>query len=280
MNASMSNNPTELFRAGRLDEAVDAALSLVKARPTEVELRYQLAEMACVAGQLDRADRQLDTVIQQFPRSAVGASLTRQLVRAELSRRECFQQGRVPDFLAAPGERVELHIRAIASLREGDIGEAVDCLAEATELEQPVALSVDGRPVNAIRDLDDLLAPVLEVHTSTGKYFWVPWSQIVELELHAPARPMDLIWRQATLSVADGPTGEVYLPAVYPNPTGEAQAESLRMGRSTDWLEVSSALVRGQGQKMLLAGEEEVAFMELKSIASADDDSADDDQDA
>ena len=89
----MTSTPMELYQAGQLDEAMEASLALVKASPADVGLRFQLAELSCIAGDLDRADRQLDTVTNQDPKAAVGAALLRQLIRAELSRRECFFEG-------------------------------------------------------------------------------------------------------------------------------------------------------------------------------------------
>ena len=265
----MTTAPMDLYRAGELDEAVTRCLELVKSHPADSSLRFQLAELACVAGDLERADRQLETVSNQDPQASVGAALLRQLVRAELARRDCFTQGRVPELIGEPTPALKSRLRALTLIRAGDVAEAASVIAEADAAAGPRSLTVNGNEVTQLRDLDDLLAPVLEVHTSTGKYFWIDWDQIVAMEVQPPQRPFDLLWRQATLSIESGPDGEVYLPAIYPEPaaTGAPDA-SLRLGRSTDWVELEAGLVRGRGQKMLLVGDQDLPFMELASIAT------------
>lgn len=264
----MTSTPMELYEAGQLDEAVTASLNLVKAKPADVGLRFQLAELSCIAGNLDRADKQLDTVTNQDAQAAIGAALLRQLVRAELARRECFYQGRVPEFLGEPSETLKAHLQALTLFRSGDEAGAAAALApftEAKNLNQPI--NVNGNEVDDIRDLDDLLSPVLEVHTTTGKYFWVDWNQILHLEIHPPKRPFDLLWRQASLSIQSGPDGEVYLPAIYLEPNSEQESDAnLRLGRGTDWVDSGVGIVRGRGQKMLLAGEQDLPIMELSTI--------------
>ncbi|OYP35476.1 type VI secretion system accessory protein TagJ [Rhodopirellula sp. MGV] len=264
----MTSTPMELYEAGQLDEAMEASLQLVKSKPADVGLRFQLAELSCIAGNLERADKQLDTVSNQDAQAAIGAALLRQLVRAETARRECFYEGRVPEFLGDPSDRLKAHLSALTFYRDGQIDAAakeLEPLIEQPVLNQPI--EVNGNVVDDIRDLDDLLAPVLEVYTTTGKYFWVDWNQILTLDVRAPERPFDLLWRQATLSIESGPDGEVYLPAIYLEPEKSATADAgLRLGRGTDWFDTEKGIVRGRGQRMLLVGDQDMPIMELQSI--------------
>lgn len=263
----MSELPMDLYRAGQLDQAVERALAEVKAHPADTGKRFQLAELACIAGDLDRADRQLETVTNQDPQAAVGAALLRQLVRAELARRECFTEGRVPELIGEPSPALQSRLRAIASSRAGQLAEAAEFIRDDDATVGEVSLEVNGEATTVLRDMDDLLAPILEVHTSTGKYFWIDWNQILSLEVHPPKRPFDLLWRQASLSIESGPDGEVYLPAIYLEPANEAEPDaSLRLGRSTDWVDIGEGIVRGRGQKELLVGETDLPFMQLASI--------------
>ncbi|WP_182870511.1 type VI secretion system accessory protein TagJ [Rhodopirellula sp. JC639] len=264
----MATTPMELYEAGRLSEAVDASLAMVKSKPADVGLRFQLAELSCIAGNLDRADKQLDTVSNQDAQAAIGAALLRQLVRAELARRECFYKGRVPEFLGEPSDKLKAHLQALTLYRSGDVpgaAAALQPLVETANLNQPV--QVNDNQVDDIRDLDDLLSPVLEVHTTTGKYFWVDWNQILDLEIHPPKRPFDLLWRQASLSIESGPDGEVYLPVIYLEPEEDGSTDpNLQLGRGTDWADSGQGIVRGRGQKMLLVGDQDMPMLELQSI--------------
>ncbi len=257
--------PTELFEAGKLADAIDAATQLVKSRPTEVEARGFLVQLLCFSGDLERADKQLDTMSHQSPETAVGVALLRQLVRGEQSRDQVFSTGRMPEFLDAPPDYLQLHLKATIALREQDAAAAASYLAEAEAAAPAVSGTCNGEPFTGQRDLDDVTSCFAEVMTSTGKYFWIPYAQIESIEFHAPERPLDLLWRRARMIVRGGPDGEVYLPAIY-HGTSAQQDEALQLGRATDWIGDEQTAVRGVGQRMLLFGDREHALLDLQHV--------------
>jgi type VI secretion system protein ImpE len=257
---------SDLYSEGRLDEAVQAQVQVVKQKPADADARGFLAELLCFAGDLDRADKQLDVISNQSPELALGVSLFRQLVRAEMWRRDFFQQGRAPELLADPTPTLTRRIEASILLREGDASAAQALLQSAEEERRPAHVRVNGQKVDDWRDCDDLIGDVLEVLSSTGKYFWVPYENVVQLELHAPERPRDLLWRRASFVVRDGPEGEVFLPAVYPAPPGVTIAADARLGRSTDWVGGDDAPVRGVGQRTFIVGSEPLTAMQLETV--------------
>jgi type VI secretion system protein ImpE len=69
------------------------------------------------------------------------------------------------------------------------------------------------------------------------------------------------------MSVADGPEGDVYMPAVYA--ADEPLTDALRLGRETDWREAEGGMVRGVGQRVFLAGEEAVDVMTVRTLRFA-----------
>ena len=73
---------------------------------------------------------------------------------------------------------IELHLEASICLREGDQAKAAQLLAEAEESRPHPTGTCDGKPFDDLRDLDDLVAPVFEVLTSTGKYYWIPMERV------------------------------------------------------------------------------------------------------
>jgi type VI secretion system protein ImpE len=153
------------------------------------------------------------------------------------------------------------------ALRSGDLTEAARQteLAEATRPRVPG--HYDNTPFDDFRDADDLMAGSLEVLTVTGKYFWIPTERVISAEFHAPARARDLIWRRISMTVADGPEGDVYMPTTYV--ADDPITDTQRLGRETDWRETESGLVRGVGQRMFLAGDEGVDIMSLASLRFA-----------
>ena len=70
------------------------------------------------------------------------------------------------------------------------------------------------------------------------------------------------------MEVADGPDGEVYVPATYAA-EGEV-GDEFRLGRATDWKQPGEAgPVRGIGGVTWLVGEDTVTVMELESLTFA-----------
>jgi type VI secretion system protein ImpE len=253
------------FQAGELQEAIDAALADVKKHPTDTDRRGLLAELLCFAGDWERADKQVDAIGHQEPGAIVGLSLIRQLIRAEVSRKECYTDGRPPELLAEPTPHLKKTLEAFIALRQGDGPQAVSLLAEAEQLRKHVRGKCGEQAFNDFRDLNDLTAGVFEVLTSTGKYFWIPIERVQSVVFQPPKRPRDLLWRQAEMTVEDGPYGDVYLPAVYFS-AGEAQDDQLRLGRGTDWTGGDGTVMRGLGQRMFLAEDDALPIMQLTSL--------------
>jgi type VI secretion system protein ImpE len=258
-------NPLEHFEAGRLTDAVGSATEHVKAKPGDLSARWVLAEMLCFTGELDRADKHLDLISTQFPKAVTTTALFRQLIRAEMARRQVFQEGRVPEFLAEPSSDLQLRLAALVKIREGAEAEAADLIGRAERHAVVRAGECDGRRFSEFRDLDDLTATMLEVLTSTGKYYWVAIDSVREMEFRKPARARDFLWRQVKLVVEDGPDGEVYVPALYPG-SHAATDDLLRLGRATDWTEGAGGMVRGMGQRMFLAGEEPTGVLDVTHV--------------
>lgn len=102
----------ELYRAGDLTGAVAAANDEVRQKPADITRRGLLSELLCIAGNLDRADAQLEIVTNQQPQAVAGVSLLRQLIRAARSRQEFFAAGRVPDVLSEPSPTVRASLQA------------------------------------------------------------------------------------------------------------------------------------------------------------------------
>jgi len=255
----------ELFNQGDLDGSVEKALEFVRGAPGESGARQILAELLCVRGELERADKQLETIILQQPRSALPASLLRQLIRAETSRREFWTKGRLPEFVGEPDEELQNRLLAAVSAREGKHPEALEILASIEESEKPVSGKMDDKPFESFRDLDDLCAGVWEVLTSTGKYFWIPASRVISMEFEAPARPRDMLWRQCQMTVQDGPDGVVYIPSIYAS-TNASDGPEFLLGKNTDWRAGEDQPVLGFGQRLFAIDDADVPIMNLKRL--------------
>jgi len=254
---------SEHLQAGRLGDALAAAIDAVKAAPADRGKRWLLAELLAVAGDSERADKHFDFLTTGSEKPDLTALLGRQLVRAETFRREVFGQGRVPEFLTQPPDHAKLALEALVCVREGKTDEALAKLAEAEAARPTAAGTFNGNPFTGLRDLDDLTAGVFEVFTSHGNYYWVPFETVELIECRAPTRPKDLIWRSCHMIVKDGPDGEVYLPALYTG-THAATDDVVKLGRRTDYTDTRP--VRGTGQREFLVGDDPRTMMEIETI--------------
>ncbi|MDB5306038.1 MAG: ImpE protein [Gemmataceae bacterium] len=256
---------SEAFQAGRLADAVSAAVEQVRANPADRVKRFFLAELFLFTGELDRADKQLDVLAAPDAPDLMAVTLFRQLLRAETARREVFAHGRVPEFLTQPAEGVKLHLEAAILLRENKPAEAAALLAKAEQSRPVVAGTCDGTAFDDFRDLDDLTAPVLEVLTANGNYYWVPTDTVELIEFQPPARAHDLYWRAAHMVVKDGPDGIVYLPALYHGSHLDPR-ETIRLGRETDYTGGDGLPYRGTGLREFIVGPDAKPILSLTKI--------------
>ena len=120
-----------MFRAGQLGPAIEAANAEVRRKPGDLGARVLLAELLLFAGNLERADVILDAAAQADPTAAVVVAEFRQLLRADIARRQFSREGRVPEFLGEPTAALRAALAAQVALRAGDTAEAARQAAEA-----------------------------------------------------------------------------------------------------------------------------------------------------
>ncbi len=254
-----------LFRAGKLAPAIEAANAALRKSPADLGARVLLAELLVFAGNLERADTILNAAAQVDPTAMVVIAEFRQLLRADIARRQLSREGRVPEFLGEATPALRASLAAAVASRAGDAKEAARQVEEAETLRPRVAGLAGDVPFDDFRDVDDFRAGFFEILTTTGKYFWIPTERVASIDFHPPRRPRDLAWRRATVSVNDGPDGEVYLPAVYDSDQPDL-ADEFRLGRATDWQGEEDGPVRGVGQRIFLVGDDARGIMDLAAL--------------
>lgn len=262
----MADDAQTLFRTGRLADAIAAQTAAIRAAPGATELRYFLAELLCFTEDFERADRMLDIMASQEAEWGPAVAAFRHILRGEETRRQVLAEGRAPQFVGDGMAGLKPVVEALMLLRLGRAGEAAECLA--ADAERPLAGTRNGAAFAEFRDLDDVLARVIEIITPTGDYCWTMAADVVRLELQPLARPRDLIWRPAAIGIRGGYSGPAWVPALY-FAAGAAADDDLRLGRRTDWVEEPGAPVRGRGQRLYLVDDEDVPIHELGDLAFA-----------
>lgn len=257
-------NADELFKAGRLREAVEAQTLEVKAHPADASKRLFLFELLGFEGDLDRARKQVDALRYDQPELQAAVSTYRGLLDAETERRRLFQAGApAPQFLVDPPPHVLLRLEAVQRLQAGDTAGAAALLEQANA--EPPALrgSLNGAPIELLRDGDDLFGTVIEV-MARGVYFWVPLEQVERLTMGPPRFPRDLLWIPARLEL-EASAGDVFVPALYPG--SHAQPDELvQLGRKTDWLGAEGGPTLGAGMRTFLMGDDPIGVLEWREL--------------
>jgi type VI secretion system protein ImpE len=257
-------NASDLFKAGKLSEAIDSQLQDVKKNPADHGKRLFLFELLAFAGDLDRARKQVDIINYGEAERDAAVLAYRKALDSEQARRRLFSEGLKPQFLAPPPEHLTLRIDAVNRLREGRPIEAAEVLARAQAVTPSVQGVLNDKPFTALRDCDDLFSGILEVF-SQGNYYWLPVEQIDTLALKAPKFPRDLLWAAGKLSVQDGPAGDVFLPVLYPG-SHEHPNNEVKLGRVTDWKGVEGEPILGIGLRTFLADDADINLLEWREL--------------
>jgi type VI secretion system protein ImpE len=257
-------NANELFKAGKLKDAIDAQLQEVKSKPADHTKRIFLFELLAFSGDIDRAKKHIELI--EYPEMELMAAVTsyRRLLDSEEARRKTFKNGEPPRFFEAQPDHVHLRIEAINKLRAGDKAEAAKLVTKANQLTPSFTGKLNDKPFTSFRDADDILAGVLEVFAQ-GNYYWVPFDQIELVNVAAPKTPRDLLWRSARLEMP-GSAGNVFLPVLYPF-SHEHPDDAVKLGRMTDWKGAEGEPTLGVGMHMFLVGDDDITILEWKEAA-------------
>lgn len=224
----------ELYAAGRLDAAIETLGAELRSHPLDAQRRTFLFELLVVAGQYDRAEKQLGVLARESADREAAVLRYRAALQAERLREHMFATGDFPAG-AAPA---------------------------------PVGGSLNGRAFASIEDADPRVGARLEV-TAGDRYLWIPFAHLAAVHVDPAANLRDVRWLPAR--VGTGPTvrelelGEVLLPALTPSAWRSADPE-LRLGRATDWEELPDGEYAPVGQKMLRVDDALVPLLDVRDL--------------
>jgi type VI secretion system protein ImpE len=243
-------NANELFRDGKLSDAIRALNEEVRQNPLDAKKRTFLFELLCFAGDWERGGKQLDVLAQGGTNAELGALMYRSALHAERARQQFFESKAYLDS-AAPGS------------------DAAGCTAQpvAEGAEPDRGGTLNGQPFHEISDADPRIGARLEVFVA-GRYLWVPFEHIVSVQLQAPKRLRDLLWAPALITNGSNfkgrDLGEVLLPVLSPF-SSTHEDDAVRLGHATVWQEIDGVEFP-LGQKLLLVDGEEVPLLELREL--------------
>ena len=264
----------DLIKAGKLSESRTKLATLIRDEPQNLSLRNAYFEALCFQGDFDRARKQLEAIATlgtsqdpalQDHRFRALTDLYHNAMTAETARTQFFSEGRVPTMLRKPPENIRKRLQAAMEIRSGDIAAASQCVRQAESLECPLNARMNGALREGFREADDLLAPILEFHASSGDYYWI------ELDLVQSIHPgpvrfwLHTLWRPATIVFKAGDPLNGLIPALYYGSSSSSN-EAVQLGRTTEWSGSSDTIQRGSGQRLFLSGEESFPVLEFDTL--------------
>lgn len=261
----------EYLERGDLAGLTEAATAAVREKPLDPAARMVLAEVLCLAGDFDRAEKLAVAAGSLRKEPTPGIALLRNLLRAEVAREQFFREGRPPELRWEPADPLSSQMEVVVDLRGKREDAAAAALARSTVALESVAgvARCRDRPeleFSGFRDLDDRTATVIEAFSAAGKYYCLPWTQVKSLKFEPLETLRDLIWRPTTMQFTDGGEGRYFMPALYVLSAGSGDP-AIQLGQSTIWSGLGGDLTGGAGQRMFLAGEETLPILEIEEIS-------------
>jgi type VI secretion system protein ImpE len=243
----------------------DDLRKMIQKQPQRSDLRIFLFQIYCVQGEWMKASTQLDVLLELDPSSKPMVETYREALRCEALRREVFDGKRSPLVLGAPQDWLAMMIEALRVDAEGRPDAAAELRAKALEAAPATSGKLDDAPFAWLADADSRLGPVIEAIIN-GKYYWVPVSRLMRIEIDKPADLRDFVWAPATLTLENGAANVALIPTRYPGTERETDA-ALRLARATDWREQAGGAWHGVGQRVLTTDEAEIALLDVRVLA-------------
>ena len=245
----------------------DELRKMIQKQPQRSDLRIFLFQLYCVQGEWIKAGTQLEVLLELDPSSKPMVETYREALRCEALRREVFDGKRSPLVLGKPDDWLAMMIEALRVEAEGRPDAAAELRARALEGAPATSGKLDDAPFDWLADADGRLGPVIEAIIN-GKYYWVPVSRLLRIEIEKPADLRDFVWAPATLTLENGAVNVALVPTRYPG-TEREENVALRLARATDWREQAGGAFHGVGQRMLTTDQAEVGMLDVRVIALA-----------
>jgi type VI secretion system protein ImpE len=226
--------PQELYRTGRLREAITALGEELRKNPLDAKRRTFLFELLLFAGEYDRAEKQLEVLAGAGTDAAAGTLLYRSALYAERTRQDMFARNQTPALAAR----------------------------------DQVAGVCDGQPFHQFHDSDPRIGANLEVYMA-GSYTWIPVAYLRKVEIEPPANLRDLMWARARVETTPEfrlqELGEVLIPAICPLSSRHLD-ETVQLGRVTAWEEDPVHESVPFGAKMMMVDGADIPLLSIRRV--------------
>jgi type VI secretion system protein ImpE len=236
----------------------------IRKKPTDAKLRIFLFQLLSVLGQWGRALAQLNVVGDLDPIALPMVQTYREAIACEVLRKDIFSGLKTPLIFGEPQQWMALLQQALKLTAQQHYGEAKSVRDAAFELAPTTSGAIDGEVFEWIADADMRLGPILEAIIN-GRYYWIPFLQIQQIKIEAPADLRDSVWMPAHFVWTNGGDAVGLIPTRYPDSDG-SEDTAIRLAHKTEWLELSDTTFIGLGQRLLSTNLNDYALMDVREI--------------
>lgn len=261
--------PEVLLKDNNLGEALSELKKSVVSAPSDAEKRWFLFQLFCFSSEYQRAQEQLKVAAQLDDEFQSAYLIYSRVVASEFFREKVVVKAEeTPLILGEPEEWLAKLFEANRLLGQGKLDAATQLRMEAYDLQPVVSGSCNDVSFEWICDQDSRFAGNLECFYS-GKYYWLPLSQVKELKLAVESESrayIDLLYPKAKLTLKTEAEMDVILFARYPG-NYSSDSPELAMNRLTEWEDLNDYNVLGKGQRMFCADSGDFPLLELKQLS-------------
>ena len=253
-----------LLRAGDLTGARSALVEVVRSRPSDTQARMFLFQLLAVAGEWDKAKKQLQAMAQLSPEAQMLSVAYGQAIDGEAVRAEVFGGKKRIDVLANPDGWAGQLVDAIELIAKSDLEAGTAARDAAFDAAPDSSGMFNGKAFDWISDADGRFGPAFEVIIA-GRYGLVPFDAVEKIKCEGTRDLRDLVWLPIQLGMKSGQSIAAFLPSRYPDSEKSSDtAEQLARTTSwhaTDWGEA------GRGQRLwTLSDGEDYGILSLKTL--------------
>ncbi len=254
----------QAVKQGDLTLALQYLQDAVRSQPANAKLRIFLFQLLAVDGQWTRAMNQLKVCGELDAGTLAMVNTYREALQCEALRDAVFHGQTTPIVFGQPQAWVAQLVEALGADARGNHALAQNLREQAMEAAPTTKAALNGEPFEWVADADSRLGPVLEVIIN-GKYGWLPFASVSEVQFEQPSDLRDMVWLPASLMFPNGGGTVALVPTRYA-PMPEAADNLQRLSRRTDWVEISPGQYRGVGQRLLTTDQTELGLLDVRTL--------------
>lgn len=254
-----------------LQEQISQVITQIRNNPIDHNLRLQLIQQYCIAGQWEQAFKALQQYLKLNPKDQQTQALFLGNIECELARLKVFRGETKVTAYSEDNEKASLQCNLLKQVNDKEHSDEEKALTEKfIELHEQVNQSLtftlnDQTNVNGeVIDTDVRLSHVFEIFEE-NRYSWLSVDEIESVEFKSTEILTDLIWRRTEIVLKDQRRIACFVPVRYPFESHQQLDDALLYARTTSW-ENKGDFSIAYGQKTYTNAELDLGILDISSI--------------